>query len=473
MFSWFKEASASPAPLVLSLEVDEERTFTTLERITGRLTVRPLADTDFDSLDIKLLGISRTYGRRVVPQAPNARTVRTAHRFLELTQPDVSLYFPEDRMFRAGCVYSFPFQFAVPDRMLPATCRHPVLSPHVHQLHTAMPPSFGDQEYHQWPDYAPRHATISYRIVGEARRVGSPNEDPQIGLIGSSSKRIHFTPTIEAPAPTNDAWMDPRSILESVALKKLWAKPVGKLAVTSVQCTPFWIREPQSEMWSGHLSGRIRVKIAFYPAYRETKPPPQIKLNGMLRSVTTSAVRPLPQLPSDNPWQGPELDRHTAPSIILSSRVDKGIAWSPHQPHQTARFSDLPAYDTLPFDTSTQPMHQNLYYSAEIETSMNAAIACSLVPTFDSCLVSRSYSIELTLSMQSPAIASISAVNFTAPVQLVRDQETWQRDSTIASSDSDEDSQRSQVLGAVREPVRGSSRTSDPFDAPPRYECRV
>lgn len=472
MFSWFKEASATPAPLVLSLEVDEERTFTGLDRITGKLTVRPLADTQFDSLDIKLLGISRTYGRRVVPQAPNARTVRTAHRFLELSQPDVTLSFPEDQIFRAGCAYDFPFQFVVPDRMLPATCRHPVLSPHVHQLHTAMPPSFGDREYHQWPDYAPRHATISYHIVAEARRFGSPDEDPQIGLIGNSSKRIQFMPTTEAPAPTNDAWMDARSIWESVASKKFWAKPRGKLAVTSVHCTPFWIREPQSEMWSGHLSGRIRVRIAFHPACRDTKPPPQIKLNGILRSVTTSAVRPLPQLPSDDLWQGPELDRHTAPSIILSSRTDH-ITWSLYQQHPTAHFSGLPGYDALPFDSSAQPMHRNLYYSTEIETSMSAAIACSLVPTFDSCLVSRSYSIELTISMQSPAIASTPAVNLTVPVQLVRDQETWRRDSTVASSDSDEDSQRSQLLEELQQPMRGSSRTSDPFDAPPRYERRA
>lgn len=473
MFSWFKKTSAPSAPLALSLEVDEERTFTALERITGRLTVRPLADTEFHSLDIKFLGISRTYGRRVVPQAPNARIVRTAHRFLELTQPDVSLYFPEDQVFLAGHVYEFPFEFAVPDRMLPATCRHPVLSPHVHQHHTSMPPSFGDREHDSTTDYAPRNVSVSYRIVAEARRNGSHDDDPKIGLIGNSSKWIRFMPTMTAPELTHDTWKQAQAGRNSVILKKFWTKPAGRVAVTSVQCTPFWIREAQSGMWHSHLSGRIRVKLAFYPTCHDPKAPGQLKLDGIIRSVTTSAVHPLPQLPSDDPWQGPELDRHTAPSIIISSRTNKNIVWLPHQTDLTTRSSDLPRYDALLFDTSVQPLHQKSYHSTEVVTSLSASTGCPLVPTFDSCLVSRSYSIELKLSMQSPAIASVATIRFTVPVQLVCEQAASQQESTIASSESDDDLQRGQGLSMVQQPERGMMRTPDTFDSPPRYEHRL
>jgi hypothetical protein len=128
MFSWLKQPLRPAAALTLNIEVDDQRTFTTRERITGRLTIKPVVDTPLDKLEIKLQGISRAYGRRIVPHAPNARTVTTAHRFLELTQPDLAHCSPEDKVFRSGRQYIFPFEFVIPDRMLPATCRHAVES---------------------------------------------------------------------------------------------------------------------------------------------------------------------------------------------------------------------------------------------------------------------------------------------------------------------------------------------------------
>jgi hypothetical protein len=75
MLSWFTNSSPPASPFVLYLEIDDKRTFTTLERITGKLTVNALVDTSFDKIVIKLIGISRTYGRRVVAQAPNPRII--------------------------------------------------------------------------------------------------------------------------------------------------------------------------------------------------------------------------------------------------------------------------------------------------------------------------------------------------------------------------------------------------------------
>jgi hypothetical protein len=169
MLSWFTETASPTVPLILDLKIDHKRAFTSLEHFTGRLTIKALVDTSFDNLEIKLTGTSRTYGRRVVPQAPNARTVTTAHRFLELTQPDLLLRIPENRSFKQGCIYELPFEFAIPDRMLPNTCRHVVASPLVHTCHTSMPPSFGDHELADVTDYAPKHASVKYRVVANVR----------------------------------------------------------------------------------------------------------------------------------------------------------------------------------------------------------------------------------------------------------------------------------------------------------------
>jgi hypothetical protein len=245
MLSWFTSPSPPASPLELNLEINDKRTFTTLERIAGKLTVRTLIDTSFDKVDIKLIGISRTYGRRVVPQAPNARTVTTAHRFLELNQPDVLMNFSKERLLRAGCVYEFPFKFAIPDRMLPATCRHAVASPCVHRFHTSMPPSFGDHELGEATDYAPRHASVKYRVVATVRGVAESENNCEIA---SCSERIHFRPSGPAMAPCVNDWDPVRHLREELSLRKLWKRSPGKLVVTSIQSSHFRIRDIDSSV---------------------------------------------------------------------------------------------------------------------------------------------------------------------------------------------------------------------------------
>lgn len=459
MLSWFSEPPTPPAPLTLRLEVDEERVFTAFERITGRLLLTPRADTAFDDLTIKLSGTSRTYGRRVVPQAPNARTVTTAHRFLELTQPGLVFDFPTDRVFRNGRTYEFPFQFAVPDRMLPSTCRHPVRSPRVHHIHTSMPPSFGDQDHGRAVDYSPRNVSVTYSIVGEVTRLGSPDECPSSSLIASASKRIRFIPTQAPPTLPPVSWTEVFSFRNEVALKKFWTRPAGKLAITSVKCTTFSVREPQSELWNSHISGQVRVKLAFFPdCNNNIKPPGHIKVNGILRSETISAVRPIPQLPSDQAWDGPELDRHAAPAVIMSSKAIDRIIWSQHSKYGTISSDDaLPCYDTLLPRNPTNTLRHRSYHSTEIVISLGAAIGFSLVPSFDSCLVSRNYSVELKLSMHSSAISS-SAVRFTIPVRVAVEQSISRKNSPVLAGELEEDLSR---------------RGSIDFDLPPCYECRI
>jgi hypothetical protein len=69
------------------------------------------------------------------------------------------------------------------------------------------------------------------------------------------------------------------------------------------------------------LSGQVKIKLEFHPAYSEARPPERIDLDSILRTKTTSAVSPLSQFPWEDPWHGPEVDEHSAPSVILSSRA--------------------------------------------------------------------------------------------------------------------------------------------------------
>ena len=428
MLSRFSKTASPPAPLILELEIDDKRSFTSLEHFTGKLTIKTLAHTSFDKLEIKLTGISRTYGRRVVPQAPSARTVTTAHRFLELTQPDVLSHIPEDRLFEAGCTYEIPFEFAIPERMLPTTCRHVVASPRVHGLHTSMPPSFGDHELADAPDYAPRNASIKYRVVANVQKVWESGEWSEIA---GASEPICFMPKDGAEEACGEAWEPARLTQSEISVSRLWAKPSGQLAVISTRSTPFVLNDLHKSVWRNQLSGSVEIDLIFYPAWDGANPPAQIDLGVLLRTTTISAVSPLTQLLSDDQWIGPQIDKHTAPSIILSPHVIENIEWS-QGPHETTQLGEnCPAYKALPTYATPQNLTSKLCYSTQIEATLNATSASLLVPTFHSCLIARSYDLDLRLSLPGSAIGLGPAMRISLPVQVMSEAAATRHDSVV------------------------------------------
>jgi hypothetical protein len=432
MFSWLKEPSRPAAVLTLNIEVKDQQTFTTRERIIGKLTIEPVVDTPFEKLEIKLQGISRTYGRRIVPHAPNARTITTAHRFLELTQPDLEHCFPRDKVFRAGRHYNFPFEFAIPDRMLPATCRHVVESPEIHELHTSMPPSFGDQRPDEATDYAPRKASVKYRIVARVFEGAEPAGNSKMKTIACDSERIRFMPSDAMPMPVSTHINRAGAFLP---LRKLWAKRFGDLAVTSIQASTFRVRKVHSDMWHSGLSGQVKLRLMFIPASDGAEPPRQIELSGIFRTETTSAVSPLLQLPSTDPWLGPELDRHTAPSVMLSSRAVGNISWKRVSAADTEFSEKCHSYEVPPSFKPPRSPCSTSHYSAEIVASLTAAVGCSLVPTFHSCLISRTYIIDLRLSTPTLALGSFSAMRLKVPVLVAYEQTDVRRNISMFSEE--------------------------------------
>lgn len=429
MFSWFKEAFSPAAPLILDVVIDNKRTFTTLECFTGALTAKASVDTIFDRLDIRLIGTSRTYGRRVVPQAPNARTVTTAHRFLELNQPDLHLHFPENNILKAGCTYEFPFEFAIPHRMLPATCRHVVSSPCVHDLHTLMPPSFGDREFGSVFDYAPRRTSIKYRVVARIQKAADSGDYYDIG---NCSERLRFVPSEALRVSRLEDWNPPRYGHEKISLRKLWNKPSGNLVVTSTRLSPFQVIDNHSSVWCGDLRGRAQINLEFHPTYEGAKPPTDINIEAILRTETVSAVVPLPQLPPDDSWSGPEIDRHSSPSVVLSCQAFEGIEWVPQAQGSVQRLDQCPAYEASecatgsPSNTCSTP-----YYSARIETTFSAKIGFSIAPTFHSCLISRMYRVEMRLGVRSSVLEYAPTVRLKLPVQVVREQAVIRGDRAV------------------------------------------
>jgi hypothetical protein len=460
MLSWFTATASPTAPLIFDLKIDNKRAFTSLERFTGKLTIKALANTSFDKLEIKLTGTSRTYGRRVVPQAPNARTVTTAHRFLELNQPDLLFHIPENRSFEQGCIYEIPFEFAIPDRMLPTTCRHVVATPLVHTCHTSMPPSFGDHELADVTDYAPKHASVRYRVVANVQKTSETGESSEIA---SASEPICFTPKKRAGGAYAEAWDPVRLSQAEMSVSRLWTKPTGKLAIMSAQSTPFVLKDFRKSVWRSELSGRVKINLIFWPANDEAKPPGQIDLNPFLRTGTISAVSPLTQLPSDDPWFGPQIDRHTAPSIILSPRHIEDIEWVQSSHDNPQLDKDCPSHEAPPAYATPQNMTSMLCYTAQITVSLDATSTSLLVPTFHSCLITRAYDLELKISLPGSTISLGPSMQIKIPVRMMSEVAATRRDSAVLLKEALGDE-----LG--QDPLYKDLGIADLEDPPPGYQ---
>lgn len=433
MLSWFSSETDSPAtPLELDLEIDNKQTFSSLERFTGKLAIKALVDTRFDKLEIKLTGTSRTYGRRVVPQAPSARTVTTAHRFLELTQPDLFLHVPENRSFKKGCIYKIPFEFAIPGHMLPITCRHVVASPRVHTCHTSMPPSFGDHELADVTDYAPKHVSVKYRVCANVQENSETGECIEIA---SGSEPIRFMPKERAREPDAGAWEPARLSQAEIPISKFWTKPSGTLAVTSTQLTPFVLKDFRKSVWRSELSGRVKINLVFWPANDAARPPARLDLRAILRTTTVSAVSPLTQFPSDDPWFGPQIDSHDAPSIILSPQLLENIEWV-QGPHENAQLDkDCPPYEAPPAYAMPHNMTSRLCYSAQITVLLSATSTSLLVPTFHSCLITRAYNLDLRISLPGSAKSLGPAMRIGIPVEVMPKAAAIRRDSAMSQKE--------------------------------------
>jgi hypothetical protein len=295
-----------------------------------------------------------------------------------------------------------------------------------------MPPSFGDHELADVTDYAPRHASVKYRIVANVQKTSETGERDEIA---SASEPMRFMPKERAREPDAGAWEPARLSQAEMSISKLWTKPSGRLAVVSTQSTPFVLKDFRKSIWRSEVSGRVKINIIFWPANDEAKPPRQVDLNAFLRTTTVSAVSPLTQLPSDDPWLGPQIDRHTGPSVILSPQLTEDIEWTQIPQENTQLDKDCPSYEAPPAYATPQSITSKLCYSAQIIVSLDTTSTTSLAPTFHSCLITRAYDLDLRLSLSGSAVCLGPAMRIGLPVKVVLETAAIRRDSAVSQKE--------------------------------------
>lgn len=411
MDSMFRVGS-SPLKLTITLEGEQPgivKTYAAGDRINGNLAIITNKDIIFDDIDIVLQGNSHTSLGQ--PSNPNQYGSQT---FLELRQPIQHDESPDPRCFNAGSTYKYLFSFVIPSRLLPQVCTH-VDGSLIHRAHTMLPPTFGDPIILQkkgliLDDMAPQMSSISYTISATIfKRAAKPSRF-QVHALGCIGKKIRVIPYIEEQPPLmlldHPYYCDrkvqtvKRGILRSI---------VGSMIMTSSEPQPLRLTHHDSNI-HGAASSVATVKVQFVPLGDE-EPPSLSTMTSKLTASTFYSTDHWQSFPCQSTVKSFSSAGHGLfnESILLSNMCIASTQWRKH----TGPCSDHCHPEPSTFCSS------KTYYTTSIVVPIFMPTNKTVVPTFHSCLISRSYSIDITLSFCTSAVdLFLSSISLRLPVQV-------------------------------------------------------
>lgn len=397
----------------IRIHLDSKRkVYSTLDRIQGTVTISPSSDLPFDDIDIEFVGTSRTYVERLSTAAAIAGRSQAFHQFLRLSQPGIAEHYPEDRVLRAGQAYKIPFVFAVPQQLLPRVCGHHVVNAAVHDAHLQLPPSLGDCEAdnksEQLDDLAPEMASIRYGVYAKVSKLkSSEREEPRRTTIVAKARKVRIVPAVEEQPPLSidDDNKDFNLRKEKKLRKGLLKGKLGTLVMEAAQPASFRLPAPDAES-SEPITTMATVMLRFDPVEANAQPPRLSNLTSKLKITTFYSTAARRDFPSRVDGLNELSNGFHSESLEISSRCMANVDWT----HMESERAVSPAFTSSQRRTTSTvsgpliPPEASAsytgggFYVARIVVPIELPSNKAFVPTFHSCLVSRTYTLGLSLS---------------------------------------------------------------------------
>lgn len=352
-------------------------------------------------------GISRTWLEKFGGSGASGRTTATqtvsdanhsgkipflkTEQFLRLVQPIDESSYPVPRV--ASGTHTFPFTFVIPSQLLPTACSMKPGSPAVQAAHLQVPPSLGDRAPGDHnDDMAPDMARISYNIRARINR--RRESDNSSVCIISTTHAIHVRPTVEEAPPMHIYDRSGDYILrkEKDLRKGLLGKRIGRLTVSAPEPKPMHL----STNRVCPATTTVPVELTFTPTEPLVIPPPLGTVTTKLRtstffSTTHTSYIPTPSRTNLDPQVG-----HYNESMLLSSRCMANTRWEP----------------------MTDPATDKLMYKAILNIPVAEPKDKPLVPSFSTCYITRSYRLDLSVSVHT-STHSQPSLSLKLPLQVV------------------------------------------------------
>lgn len=395
--------------------------------IEGDVVISTHRHVRFDSLQIILLGLARTRVEGV--GAPHA----TTHTFLKLAMPVPQSAYPVPRVFEAGHTYRVPFNFVVPPHLTIGACAHGVDADHVRDHHLSLPPTVG---FWERDDLSPQTARIEYCVKARVMRSPEADEAAAAAALGiklmEAAEQVTILPTFNELPPVTVGKPDRlyRTSKSKTLRKNLLASKVGRVTASATQPSAVFLRADGLST----SETAARVQLEFEPASADAAPPRVTAVSGKLAAYTfysSMAMTSLPDLVGTGTARSSAvLDRRASYATtvpLFSTHVD-GFRWAElrMKHHQSRRDS---GYSTSGELAATTTSPSPVLHTCDIEVPVRLPAAAAggkgrgraktFIPSFYSCIVSRVYVLQLSVTLAGSGAGSGSTtLSLRLPLQI-------------------------------------------------------
>lgn len=349
-------------------------------------------------------------------------------RFLRLRQPIEEMAYPTPRVLESGRIYTFPFTFVVPDRLLPHACSHKKNNAQIERAHTMLPPSLGDLSLvgngnGLYYDFAPEMSQISYLIrVTIARKplVG----DGTMTTLTSVIKKVRIIPAVDEEPPltvSNDMHMY-RTRKEKDVKRGFMRGKLGRIVAAVSQPKP--IQLPPTTCTANDVVNTVATMHLRFDPRGDEQPPPLGTVWSKLKISTFFSVNPWEDYPSStNEMTWIHMSRRVyMEAVPLSTLCIASAQWVKHSTAtrgSTCRDSMESTYSTESLTGPSASFTGGTYYTVSVVIPITLPKGKAFVPTFHSCLVSRVYTLDLSVSYQTPNANLLTpTVSLKVPIQI-------------------------------------------------------
>ena len=304
-----------------------------------------------------------------------------------------------------------------------------------------LPPSLGDPELSGFgsillDDMSPEMAKITYGV--RARVLAWHEGEQRIALLGQKIRKVRVKPVFEEQPPLNtDGNKDYRPRLERKIKKSLFKGKSGTLVAQASQPKPLVIPGART-LDAEPIATRARVMLRFDPAEENSLPPKLGSLKTHIKASTFYSSSPRPNFPSRESlsydhtqgaytdtipistmsigtcaqWE-PRSASENPPPIDDPDRRDSGISdcSALSSPHASSSSSSLPIPQPSPAYTGGP------FYTATILVPITLPPNKNFLPTFHSCLVSRTYALVMQLGVKAMGLVD-SSLGIKVPLQV-------------------------------------------------------
>lgn len=372
---------------------------------------------------------------RQSPVSQMSNNICAFHPFLRLRQPIDPTAYPEPREFKSQQLYIFPFTFVVPDRLLPQNCSHPTSDEYVKAAHTQLPPSFGDpmvcgDKGALIDDMAPMMSEIAYKIKVSVVKLNetSTTTTASFHTLSSIAKKVRIVPATSEQPPLEveynftDHYHTRR---EKGVRKALLGGKSGRLVVTAAQPKPLQL-PARGTTTDATANSHVKLHVRFDPENDSDQPPQLRSLLSKLRVLTYYSSIPWTTFPSkkaalacNNASQGLYTETVGLSSLcVVSAQWQKHDQKGIHHPQGSSRSSLESSSSEERLSPSSACLGKS-FYTASILVPISLPSNKAFVPTFHSCLISRVYTLDMSLTYQSPGTKLLTpSISLKIPIQI-------------------------------------------------------